>query len=147
MIRNATQRSVLLALFAVTMLSGCGGGDTVARTKEISHLRAITALYFKAASALGKNPASEQEFKDVIAQDKMDLGVLGVGSSDELFISDRDGQPLIVVYGQTPKGVAPGVVVYEQTGKDGIRLVGFKNGQIEEADAARFAELAPASSQ
>jgi hypothetical protein len=33
--------------------------------------------------------------------------------------------------------------VYEQVGKDGVRLVGFTSGQVEEADAAKFAQLVP----
>lgn len=119
---------------------GCGGAASVKRDKEISHVGAVTTLYFRAKSTLGKPPGSEQEFKEVIAQDNVDPGVLGVDSVDELFVSDRDGQPLVVDYGQTS---AQGVVVYEQVGKDGVRLVGFTSGQIEEADAAEFAQLVP----
>ena len=136
---------VLMAFapLVVAILAGCGGGSGSAanRSKEISHVGAITTLYFRAASLLGKNPENEQEFKEVIAKDNIDPGVLGVDSTDELFISDRDGQPLIINYGQALGG--QGVVAYEQMGVDGVRLVGFKNGQIEEADAARFAKLVP----
>lgn len=134
-------RAQATALLAIVVAAGCGGGSAgTNREKEISHVGAITTLYFRADSILRKSPATEQEFKEVIAQQNVDPGVLGVGSIDELFISDRDGQPLVVNYGQT----APlGVVAYEQVGKDGVRLVGFKNGQIEEADAARFAKLIP----
>jgi hypothetical protein len=120
--------------------AGCGGATPVKRDKEISHVGAVTTLYFRAKSKLGKPPASEQEFKEVIAQDNIDPGVLGVGSVDELFVSDRDGQPLIVDYGQSSP---QGVIVYEQVGKEGVRLIGFTSGQIEEADAAKFAQLVP----
>jgi hypothetical protein len=131
-----------LASLALVLLMGCGGGSAgTNRAKEVSHVGAITTLYFRADSVLRKSPASEQEFKEVIAQQNIDPDVLGVGSTDELFVSDRDGQPLVIIYGQT----APqGVVAYEQAGKDGVRLVGFKNGQIEETDPARFAKLVPA---
>ncbi len=134
-------RDSSFALLAFVLLMGCGGGSVgTNRAKEISHVGAITTLYFRADSVLRKSPASEQEFKEVIAQQNVDPGVLGVGSADELFVSDRDGQPLVIIYGQT----APqGVVAYEQVGKDGVRLVGFKNGQIDAADATRFAKLVP----
>lgn len=126
------------------MIAGCGGGSGDVRSKETSHIRAITSLYAKSVSILGRNPANEQELKEVIAQSDVNLAVFGVASSDELLISERDGQPLVIVYGQSPKGVAPGVITYEQVGVDGSRQVGFKIGQIEDADAARFAELVPA---
>jgi hypothetical protein len=134
-------RDSSLASLAFVLLMGCGAGSVgTNRAKEISHVGAITTLYFRADSVLRKSPASEQEFKEVIAQQNVDPGVLGVGSTDELFISDRDGQPLVVNYGQT----SPlDIVAYEQVGKDGVRLVGFKNGQIEAADATRFAKLVP----
>jgi hypothetical protein len=125
----------------VAVFAGCGGNTAGDGGKTVSHLRAITALYFKASSSLGKNPANEQEFKGVISQGKMDLEVLGVGSVDELFISDRDGQPLAIIYGQPPDGVSKGVVAYERTGKDGVRQIGLTSGQVIEADAAQFAKL------
>ena len=76
-----------------------------------------------------------------MAKAPVKLDVFGVSSTDELFISERDEQPLVIIYGKTPTGVAPGVVAYEKLGVDGVRQVGFKIGQVEEADAARFAEL------
>jgi|SRR4051812_11345834 hypothetical protein len=136
----------MLLLFVLVSVGGCAG-KSPDRAKEISHVRALTTLYFRAASTLGKNPANEQEFKDVIAKDKPDLKVLGVSSSDELFTSDRDGQPIVILYGAAQKGGPGGVVAYEQNGKEGKRLVGFKNGQVEEIDDARFAKLVPSSTK
>lgn len=139
------QRRLGVAPLALLTLIGCGSAGGEAANKDINHVRAVTTLYFRAASVLGKRPETEQEFKQAIAGGKMDLSVLGVDSVDELFVSDRDGQPIVVVYGSALKSVAPGVVAYEQTGKDGMRLVGFNNGQVEEADQTRFAQLVPDS--
>jgi hypothetical protein len=141
MTTRLARRLIVLASLSILAVVGCSGGNAEATRKQVSHVRAVAALYFRAHSALGKNPENEQEFKNAVSHGKMDLDVLGVSSVDELFISDRDGQPLVIVYGQQPKGVAPGVIAYEQTGKDGVRLVGTSNGQVIEADAARFAEL------
>ena len=132
--------SCCLVLLSVTVL-GCTSHRDEVRAKEVSHARAIATLYFRAASTLGRPPENEQEFKQAAAQGQMDLGVLGVDSVDELFVSDRDAQPLTMVYGKAPQGVARGVIAYEQTGKDGIRLVAFNNGQVIEANQAKFAEL------
>lgn len=134
----------LLLIASLSALAGCGGETQGARAKEQSHIRAITGLYAKVASDLGRDPADEQQFKGAISQTNFKPEVFGVENIDELFVSERDGQPLVIVYGKPPKGLAPGVIAYEQVGVDGVRLVGFKIGQVEEADAARFAELVPA---
>jgi hypothetical protein len=67
------------------------------------------------------------------------LEKLRVDSIDELFVSERDGQPLVVVYGSPPAG--SDVVVYEHTGVNGKRLVGHRIGMVEEADEATFKSL------
>lgn len=134
---GATLAAISLAL------SGCGGGTPAAGHNEVSHLRAITALYFRAASSLGHNPTSEAEFKQAIADAKPDLGVLGVNGIDELFVSERDGKPIVVRYGPDSGRAGRGVVAYEQEGVNGVRLVGSASGQIQEADATQFAQLVP----
>lgn len=107
--------------------------------EETSHLRLLTNLYVKAARELGRTPKNEQELKDAISKLDVSLERMNVASIDELFVSERDGQPFVIVFGRSPQGV----VAYEQTGADGVRQVGFKLGNIEEADEARFRELVP----
>jgi hypothetical protein len=131
---------VALVLLAA---SGCGGASAEVRSKEVSHVRAITALYQQTAVKLNRNPVNEQEFKTGIAQSQIDPQVFGVGSTDELFASERDGKPLVIIYGTPPKEIARELIVYEQEGVEGVRRVGFKLGKVEDADAARFAELVP----
>jgi hypothetical protein len=136
------RRTVLLLLAAVTPLVGCGGSGTAA-AKGVPHLRVLTNLYFQANSKLGKNPSNEEEFKQAINSSNVDWGAVGVAGADELFVSDRDGKPLVVVYGPPPQGRPFSVVVYEQEGLNGIRLVGTSDGQVQEADASKFAQLVP----
>jgi hypothetical protein len=144
-IRLCARSAQVFAGTVLIALGGCGGdGASAPNNSETSHLRVITALYFRATSALGKKPASEQEFKTFLAGDSLDLDVLGVDSIDDLFVSERDGQPLVILYGSDRKGVDPRVVAYEAVGKDGARLVGFDSGQITEADETHFKELVPA---
>ncbi|BBO35916.1 hypothetical protein [Lacipirellula parvula] len=141
--KNCSVRLCLASLaIGVATLAGCGGSSGGGKVKEHAHARAITSLYFSATSALGGPPANEAAFKEQIANVKPDLSILDVGSIDELFVSDRDGQPLVINYGPAAKANG-GVVVYEQTGKDGIRFVGNTSGQVQEADAALFAKLVP----
>jgi hypothetical protein len=101
----------------------------------------LTNLYAKSERELGRSPANEQEFKAAIGKMDISLEAMKVGSIDELFVSERDGQPFVIVYGQSPQGV----VAYEQTGVDGKRQVGFKLGNIEDVDEARFRELVPSA--
>jgi hypothetical protein len=70
-----------------------------------------------------------------------------VQNTDELFISERDGKPFVIFYGQPPNGVANGVIAFEQEGVDGKRLVGYMLGMIEHVDEARFNELVPNSAR
>ncbi len=135
-------RIVLSLAVVAPLLVGCGGsGGTAA--KSVPHVRLVTALYFQANSKLGKNPANEEEFKQAIDSANVDWSTLGVSGADELFVSDRDGKPLVIVYGPPPQGRPFSVVAYEQEGLDGVRLVGSSDGQVKEADAAAFAKLVP----
>jgi hypothetical protein len=134
-------RRALLAVVLLATTVGCGESKKQAVTKETSHLRMLTNLYARSMREVGRPPANEQEFKDAIAKMGVSLEALKVGSIDELFVSERDGQPFVVLYG--PQKPGSDVVAYEQTGVDGIRWVGFTLGNVEECDAARFAELVP----
>ena len=136
-------RTHAIVAIAALLLVGCNSAVRESRKKETSHIRAITALYVRAASSLGHNPKNEQEFKSAISGANINLKAFGVDNVDELFTSERDGKPLVILYGPAPKGVAPGVIAYEQEGENGVRQVGFSIGQIEEADPQRFKELVP----
>lgn len=129
----------VVAIVAAAATIGCGGDGQKAAQKEISHIRLLTNLYVKSERELGRSPANLEEFKSAIAKMDLSLEAMKLTSIDEVFVSDRDGQPLVIVYGQSPNGV----VAYEQTGVDGKRQVGFKLGNVEEADEGRFKELVP----
>ena len=118
---------------------GCGESGGAAPTKQASHVRKLTSLHTMVSLKLRRPPRDEQEFKQTLASLQISPDKYGVASIDELFISERDGQPLIVTYGTPPKN--SDVVVYEQTGVHGLRLVGHKIGKIEEVDEAGLGEL------
>lgn len=135
-------RYSLLFLVAVMTLVGCAD-ESPAVSTGTSHVRLLTMLYNKVSRELGRVPKDEQEFKDKLKGADLSLQSLKINSTDELFVSERDGQPLVVVYGSVPAG--SDVVVYEQTGVDGKRMVGHRIGMVEEVDDAKFQELVPAS--
>ncbi len=65
---------------------------------------------------------------------------LDIANVDQLFLSERDQQPYVVLYGKRPAN-ANDLVAYEQTGVGGKRLVGYSIGLIAEVDEAQFQEL------
>ncbi len=140
-----TSKGRLLSVWgaALLMLTGCGGSAPPAAGP--SHVKGLAGLYNQATFNLGHRPANEQEFKAALAKSILNLKLLGVSTIDELFVSERDDQPLVVLYGPPAKEGDPGVVVYEQQGVDGKRLVGFRAANVEDADAARLKELVPAA--
>jgi hypothetical protein len=119
---------------------GCGRGkSTSANAAQQSHVRLLTAYYSSAVSKLGHAPRDEQEFKSAINLPPASMEKFNIKSLDELFVSERDGQPLVVAYGASRP--ASDIVVYEKTGVDGKRLVGRQLGMVEEVDDATFNKL------
>lgn len=138
----ANARSVPILLLVSFFIAGCAGcreKNENAIKQETSRVRLLTALHALATSKLGHRPRDMQEFKQTIAKLSVTTEKLRVDSIDELFVSERDGQPLVVTYGSTP--LASDVVVYEQIGLNGKRQVGHKIGMVEEVDEAQFKDL------
>ena len=130
--------ALLLTLFAATG-SGCAKKDGDVATHQMSRVRILTNLLAMATTELGHVPRDEQEFKQAIAKLQVNLEKRKVGSIDELFISERDGQPLVVVYGSG--SVDSDIVVYEQNGVNGKRMVGHRIGMVEEVDETELKKL------
>jgi len=138
------------SLLLLTVLIGCTSQEAK-RTQdaENSHLRWLLRLYALASNeAQGRPPKSEEAFKQYIAG--MDAGVrdrllagAGVSSTDELFISERDGQPYVIIYGKPARKMDSGVVAYEQQGVNGLRYVGRRVGAGEEVDEQQFNTMVP----
>jgi hypothetical protein len=131
--------SPLLLSVVLAACAGCLTRDESIKQRETSHVRLLTSLHAMVTARLGRFPRDEQEFKQTIAKLSVSLEKLKVGSIDELFISERDGQPFVVVYGSPP--AASDVVVFEQTGLNGRRQIGHRIGMVEEVDDARYSEL------
>lgn len=136
---NRVLHAVLAISLAMGVLTACGRTKKSVHGKQDSHVRKLAAQYVRASSKLGHVPRDEREFKRALAALAIPWQALEVDSVDALFISERDGLPLIVVYGALPKGTD--VVVYEQTGVDGKRFVGHANGMVDEVDEHSFSSL------
>jgi len=136
----------LMLLVCIVALAGCREAATQARQRQSSHLRSLLTLFNLAESKLGHRPANEAEFKSFIKdKGQATLDALHLASVDDLFISDHDGQPFIVLYGEQPKGPTHEVVACEQKGVEGKRLAGYSLGAIFEIDDEGFAAIAAAA--
>lgn len=140
-----------LALVIALLLAATGGcrsrsvstvGDPAA--SSIGRLTRLVERY--RIDHRGQVPRSEQELRGfVAAMNPSDRAALGVASVEACLVSDRDGQPVCLVFGggEAADGQAA-VVCYERQGRDGLRLVGKVGGDVELADETRFRELIPA---
>jgi hypothetical protein len=131
---------MLLMLSVLMALSpGCARRVENSQNLEKSHVRSLTILHGLAVAKLGHLPSNEKEFKQAIATISLKPEQMKVGSFDKLFVSERDGKPLVLVYGAQNQNLD--VVVYEQNGVNGKRLVGHRIGMVEELDEIQFKTL------
>lgn len=92
-----------------------------------------------------RGPKDEESFKSFLkGWNPKKLANIGVNQAelDEVFISSRDGEPFKVRYG-VPGHImgSEAAVVFESTGVDGQRMVGFLNMTTREVDAAEYDRL------
>ena len=138
------QHATVLVLLLI--VSGCGGRTRAPTATEGRRIGAIVTTHNMMERATGRLPPNEQDFKKFIAANgSQALERSGVTAVDELFVSDRDGQPLVVTYGKYPTSMNAKIVVYEKNGADGKRFVGYNSGAVELVDDARFNEMVTAS--
>jgi hypothetical protein len=137
-------RATLGCLF-LTAITGCGAPDNNATLAEINstNIQRLANLYFTYQTQNEwRGPADEPAFKSFIQNfdpEKLKRINVDPAAADQLFISERDGQPFKIRYGV--KGSAMGSsesVIFEATGVDGKRMVGFLNMQQQEVDDQQY---------
>jgi hypothetical protein len=128
---------------------GCGSREVgTGAEADPSRINEIATLYTSYMNRhAGRPPATESEFKQYVAERGEPLfKAAGVSTADELFVSPRDNQPYVILYGnEAAKLISRGIVVHERTGVGGRRLIGYRIGSVEELDDAEFRKLVPAS--
>lgn len=130
------------------LLSGCGGtepADLLAAAND-SNIQRVANLYEAYQSRHNwRGPKDEAEFKAFLkGWNPKKLTNIGVDPNaiDELFVSARDGQPFEIRYG-VPGHImgSDAPVVFESTGVDGQRMVGFLNMTKREVDSTEYDRL------
>lgn len=126
-------------------LAGCSGNGTPASGAD-PNLASLTTIYVDHMNAhQGNPPQNEAAFKDYIRQHGAHrLKGADLNELDALFISTRDNQALVFIYGINADPRRQSTIIgYEHSAVDGKRTVGYRYGTVELVDHARFAELMP----
>ncbi len=146
---NLSRRVAVVCLVGVACMAvgGCRS-QKKSLAREQSGLKKLAIVYGRFLSQhRGRPPANEAEFEKYVASlPPAERTSFGIGDSERMFISERDGKPYVIMYGE-PKGPpGPGgapVIAYEQEGKAGKRWVASALGAVKEVDEARFRQLVP----
>ena len=128
-------------LFLLAAFLGCGpGGEPEDVTEMRSNMRDLAVAYGNYTKMnRGRVPKSEKSFRAWIDKQGPDfLTSLGVDNVDDIFVSTRDNQPYVVVYGKAEQ-----IVAYEAVGVDGRRFITDNLGVTQEVDEATFNEMVP----
>jgi hypothetical protein len=140
MARNFVGWHLFGGLVLVALLGGCGSqATTTSDVADEKYLKPLVVLYGQfIGQHAGRVPGSEQEFKNYIAKRAELLKQFNV-DANTIFISQRDQQPFKVYYGL--RQGYDGVIAHEQTGVNGVRLVGYSIGAIVPLNQEEFQKL------
>lgn len=135
-------RPLVFTVVAV-FLSGCGNATpTPPHDPARSQLETLLGYYVQYTTANREQaPPDDAAFRKFLAAKQ-------VAEIDKLLVSPRDGKPFVVTYNKSltadgSKGNLPPelrekvVVIREQDGANGKRLVGYSSGLVEEVDATQ----------
>jgi hypothetical protein len=140
--------AAVLVAAVVVGLAGCRGDaarEMIAANNDTNVKRLGTLYGFFQLRNEFRGPRDEDELRAFInAQDPARLALAGISPAaiDGLFTSERDRLPFRIRYGIDTRVRGPALpVVFEQTGRDGRRQVGFTGGTVDEVDAATYESL------
>lgn len=124
------------------LFAGCGDTvevDTSPENPEFSNLGGVAQLYYGYRSRnRGKAPNLEQ-MKQYASENSYTLNRWKVDSVDDLLVSKRDNQPLVLMLEKsklTHNGEK--IIAHETTGVDGTRMVALASGGAELLTAEEF---------
>jgi hypothetical protein len=137
---NPTQYLLATTMLLLFCMCGCQGGadpDAMLARATDNNVKRVSRMYtvFQMRNSM-IGPKDEEELKSFILEhSEARLARIGIDPEkvDEIFLSERDGQKLIVRYGTELEDSSKSIpVVFEAEGKDGTRYVGFSNAYMQE---------------
>jgi hypothetical protein len=134
---------LLVALAA----SGCGDSDALNSPTALKMKGLANAYLDYVVGAGGNAPADEGALKKHMlglrASVQYDCHI-DPNNIESSFVSQRDKEPLVVIYGQavgTISGNSKQVIAHEKTGTNGKRLVAFVSTKVDIVDEAELERL------
>jgi len=123
-----------ICLFSIGCESHTSG---VTQTDTKTQIERLFNLYKTYVDIKNKAPANEEalkEFAKGLSDKDKDERMIGK-DLESIFVSPRDKEPFVVVYGQSlSPGGAPVAVIYEKTGLNGSKYAALSIGYAEEYD-------------
>ena len=130
---------LLVGLLLPLLLAGCGR-RTTQQPEGFAHFKAIAVIYGKYQGRhRGKRPKNLDDFKAFVEKGQTDmLSRFGVDGVEKLFVSPRDGEPLVFDFSNSSDSNLEHVIAYEKTGVGGTRVVVSAMGSVELLDREEF---------
>jgi hypothetical protein len=132
----------VVALF----IAGCGPDNALSSPTAVK-MKGLANAYLDHIVGANGPPANEAAFKKHLkglrASVQYDYHV-DPDNIDAFLVSERDNQPLVVVYGKDVgkiSGDSKHVVAHEKTGKNGKRLVVFASTKVDVVNEAELEKL------
>ncbi len=139
---------VFVSLAVLVPLTGCGGADAKsmianANDMNVKRLATLYSIFHNKNNLKGpKNEGQLRAFVESQDPNLLKRGSIDPAKLDELFISERDGEPFVIRYRVNTVVFGPPLpVIFEATGVDGLRQVGFCNGPMQEVDEDEYERL------
>jgi hypothetical protein len=135
----------IVALYAA-MIAGCGPDNALSSPTAL-HMKGLANAYLDHVVGANGPPTDEaalkKHMKGLRASVQYDYHI-NPDNIDASFVSERDNQPLVVLYGVGPgkiSGDSKKVIAHEKTGKNGKRLVVFASTKVDIVDEAELERL------
>jgi len=142
---------VITALICFIALSGCS--DNALNSPTALKMKGLANAYLDHVVGANGSPPNEAAFKKHIkglrGSVQYDYKV-DPNNIDAFFISERDNEPLVVLYNEGVgkiSGTSKKVIAHEKTGKNGKKLVVFASTKVDVVSDAELETLKSAKAQ
>jgi len=144
--RIQVQIGLVVAAFLIGgIMGGCHSPEANDEAdRRASNLQSLAGMYRMYAAQHGGNPPPDEAVFKTFIQDQglKHFESFGITTIEDLFISPRDGQPYVVVYGGGPQTM-PDIVAYEREGTETGRWIASSMTVVAEVDEVKFQQMVP----
>ena len=137
-------------LLVALLVSGCA--DDALKSPTAMKMKGLANAYLDHVVGNGGNPPADESalknhMKGLRGSVQYDYQI-DPSNLESSFVSQRDNQPLVVLYGQgigRISGDSKQVIAHEKTGKNGKRLVVFASTKVDHVSEAELERLKAAT--